>query len=189
MALPTLAKLKEYLRVETTAEDAVLTDLLAQAIPWAQSLIGIPITAEARTFYNVRPVFVGEGVGYGLSLPVYPALSVGLAVTDANAAAVAGANFRLDNALGWLVPVTTYSFADASHTVVATVGLSAHPRYAVEIEPRVNALILGLASVLYHERNPNASSLSESGASVSYRDDQIPPRLKQLVAGLRPVRL
>lgn len=189
MPLPTLATLKGYLRIETAAEDAVLTDLLAQATQWAQSLIGLPITAAARTLYNVRPVFVGEGVGYGLSLPVYPVSSAGLTVTDVNGVAVAGGNFRLDNALGWLIPITTYSFADDSHTVVATVGLSAHPRYATEIEPRVNALIIGLASVLHNERNPNASSQSEAGASVSYRDDELPSRLKQIVAGLRPVRL
>ena len=189
MPLPTLAKLKGYLRIENTSQDEVLTDILSEAVAWAQSLIGIPITAEARTFYNVRPVFVGEGVGYGLALPVYPVASAALAVTDVNGDAVAGANFRIDNALGWLVPITTYSFADDDHTIVATVGLSAHPRYATEKEPLVNALILGLASVLHHERNPNASSQSEAGASVSYRDEKLPPRLQSLVSRLRPIRL
>lgn len=191
MPLPTITKLKEYLRIETAAEDAVLTDLLVQATPWAQSLIGIPITASERTFYNVRPVFVGEGVGYSLSLGVYPvAAAPAPVVTDARATVVTASNYRVDPALGWMIPITTYSFADDSHTVIATVGLSAHPRYATEIEPRVNALILGLASILYHQRNPNAASESAGGGvSVSYGKEEIPPQLMSLVRGLRPVRL
>jgi hypothetical protein len=190
MALPTLAKLKLYLRVEGTAEDEVLTDLLAQAIQWAQSLIGVPITAEQRTFYNVRPAFVGDGLGYGLSLPYPVASTPAPTVTDADGDAVPTTDYRVDSALGWFVPDTDYAFGEAGHTIVATVGLSAHPRYAAEIEPRVNALIIGLASVLYHERNPNASSESAGGGvSRSYRDGQLPPRLAQLAAGLRPVRL
>ncbi len=50
MALPTASEVKEYLRLTTDVEDALIARLLTQAQAKVESYLGVPITAVARTF-------------------------------------------------------------------------------------------------------------------------------------------
>lgn len=185
MSLPTLQDLKGYLRIETAAEDSVITDLLSQALAWAESEIGRPITAEQRTF-AAQVALAYDGYATAFILPVYPVADTGLAITDQWGTVVDANDYSIDRATGRITAVADFAFDDGPHEITATVGLSAHPNYATKYEPRMRALILGLASILYHQRNPKASSESESGTSVSYDTSRgLPEHLQAIVNGLR----
>lgn len=190
MALPTLVELKAYLRVETAAEDTVITDLLSSALAWAESLIGRPITAEVRTF-GAQLALLFDGFATAFILPVYPIAGTGTVVTDSFGTVVDALDYSVDRATGRITAVDDFVFDEGPHEIVATVGLSAHPAYATKYEPRVRALIMGLASILYHRRNPGAVSESESGSSVSYGGEGstyaggVPTHLQSIVNSLR----
>ena len=87
-----------------------------------------------------------------------------------------------------------YVFGTGPYVITATVGLSAHPDYATKYEPRARALIMGLFSILYHQRNPNATQESAGGGvSVSYGRGAysgtrgavgLPDHLQSIVSGL-----
>ena len=194
MALPTLAEAKAYLRVETTAEDSVITDLLSSALAWAESLIGRPITAVARTFSALEAAN-RDGFTPAFDLPVYPVASAALVVKDSTGDVVDVANYAIDNRLGRISGVDGYAFGAGPYVITATVGLSAHPDYATKYEPRVRALILGLTAILYHRRNPGTMTESESGTSVAYGGEGstygsgLPTHLQQIVNGLRARRV
>jgi uncharacterized phiE125 gp8 family phage protein len=194
VALPTVAELKAYLRVEQAAEDTVITDLLSSALAWAESLIGRPIVAEARTF-TAQVAYLFDGFATAFLLPVYPIAGTGTVVTDSFGTVVDAADYAVDRASGRLTAVDDFVFDEGPHVITATVGLSAHPSYATKYEPRVRALVMGLASILYHRRNPGAVSESESGSSVSYGGEGstyavgVPTHLQSIVNGLRIRRI
>lgn len=190
MPLPSVQDLKDYLRVETDAEDSVIEDLLASALAWAASEIGRPIEAEERTFSAVVAQ-LWNGYTPALALPIYPvATTPAPVVTDSAGDVVDALSYEVDPATGRLSAVDGYEFDDGPHVITATVGLDAHPDYDIRYEPKVRALVMGLASILYHQRNPGVTSESEGGSSVSYRDkDDLPQHLRSLRESLRIKRI
>lgn len=192
MALPSLTELKQYLRVETDAEDAVITDVLASATAWAEGLIGKPITAEERTLVVDGATYDDYG-RHQFYLPVWP-VSVDsedvAVITDKNGDTVDDSTYTVDARTGLFQTVVGEHWRAAPFSVVATVGLSVHPDYATKIEPKVRSLILGCAAILYKQRNPNAvSDSSGAGVSVSYGDHALPPYLEQIATLLRGSRI
>lgn len=191
MALPNLTDLKNYLRIETNREDSVVTDILTSATAWAEALLGKPITAIQKTF-TVKGATDSYGRSY-FYLPVYPLLtSTGneAVVTDVDSTTVDSSTYAVDGISGRFLANTGESFSHAPYKVVAKVGFSAHPEYSTIIEPQIRALIIGLASIIYHQRNPNATSDSSGGGvSVSYSDNPLPKHLDSIVMRLNPPRV
>lgn len=192
MALPSGLDLKSYLRVETDAEDDLLDELVSQATAQAASLIGRPIVSEEMTFVDVPSEYDAYGRQH-IAVPVWPVASAPApVVTDYNGDVVSGGTYTLDS-IGRIVANVGTSFSMYPYSLTVSVGLENHPAYGTKYEPRVNALILGLASILYYQRNPNASSNSSGGGvSVSYamnNEAGIPPHLFAIVKGLRLPRI
>jgi hypothetical protein len=189
VALPTLKELKDYLRVEQAAEDSSITDLLSSALSWAESEIKRPIIAEPRTFAALSALLY-DSYASTFFLPIYPVAAAALVITDPFGDVVDPADYSLDSVSGRITAVNDFVFDDGPHVITATVGLSAHPNYATKYEPRVRALVMGIAAILYHQRNPKASSESESGTSVSYDTSRaLPLHLEQLAESLRIRRI
>jgi hypothetical protein len=131
-----------------------------------------------------------DGYSTAFLLPIYPIAAQGLVVTDPDGVVVDAADYSLGGATGRISAVDDFAFDEGPHAITATVGLSAHPDYATKYEPRVRALVMGLASILYHQRNPKASSESESGTSVSYDTGRaLPEHLQAIADGLRIRRI
>lgn len=191
MSLPSGGDLKGYLRIETAAEDALLDELVEQATAQAASLIGRPILSEEMTFLDVSSEYDAYGRQH-IAVPVWPVASLPApVVTDSNGDVVSGGTYTLDS-IGRIVANVGTSFSGYPYSLTVSVGLENHPSYGTKYEPRVNALILGLASVMYYQRNPNASSNSSGGGvSVSYMNNEmgLPPYLAQIVKGLRLPRI
>jgi hypothetical protein len=195
MPLPSGSDLKTYLRIEHDAEDALLDDLVVSATAHAESLINRPIQATEREYSGLRGAYdeYGRTVLY---LPEYPIAISGEGVpvvVDDEADTVATSEYSVDSA-GRLTSLTGYSFSTHPYGVTVMVGLELDPDYPTKYEPHLRRLILGIASIDYHQRNPNASSDSSGGGvSVSYASHEdtegLPPHLYSIVKRLRPVRI
>lgn len=188
MALPTPLDAKLYCRIETADEDVLVSQLLARAKATVEWYIGYPMTAVATTYVNTDvslPGFSTAPYRYSvaeLQLPG-PFLLTAPApiVTDVNGTVVDPTTYVLDNREGRIRSKDGSAiFGSLPYTVVATIGLSAHPDYAARLEAVASIAILDLVAHLYQNRNPAVISESdEGGSSQSLSPDAIPPRIRQ----------
>lgn len=202
MSLPALSDLKNYLRLEdTTAEDTVLTMLLASARAMVERYLERPITAISRTFVDPAETIVAYGRVTQLMVPVWPIhpgapspadpVIPAPVITDVDGNVVDASTYRIDASSGRFIANAGESFPNGPYTIVATVGLSADPRFDTEIEPVVSQAILDVASDLYANRTPSASmEAAGGGASTSWRDPDpsgLPARTARALNAYKPV--
>lgn len=190
MALPSKEDLRSYLRIENDAEDGLLADLVESAIAHAESLINRPILATQRVYSGVRGIYdeYNRSVIY---LPDYPvSLSPALSITDSNGDTVSTGDYAVSQS-GRVTSVTGKTFSSHPYEITATTGLELDPDYATLYEPIVRSLILGIASIWYKQRDPNATDDSNLGVSWASNADTegLPPHLYAIVRKLRPVRI
>jgi len=175
MPLPTVADAKGYLRKETDDEDVLIGQLLARARTKLEGLIGYAFTAVQRTYVDYN----GPNASI-LQLPGPFALSPAPVVTDVNGVTISSTTYLLDQVGGKIRGKSGMTLGAWPLTVVATIGLSAHPDYAAKYETFASLLILDLVAHYYQNRNPAVISQSdEGGASESLTPDSIPPRIVQ----------
>lgn len=175
MALPTFADAKRHLRIEHADEDQYVTQLVAYAKAVIERAIGYPFVAVEQTFTDYA-----ERYAEFLQLPGPFALATPPVVTDVNGGVIDSSMYILDARGGKIRAPRGSSLASGRpYTVVATIGLSAHPD-AATLEAVASAAILDLVSHLYQNRNPAIESESdEGGGSVSLSPEAIPPRIWQ----------
>lgn len=157
MALPTVADVKAYLRIETAAEDTLLTSLLARAIAAVETYLGRPIEVTAgRTFESST-----SGVTDGWS--------VSRSVRYGGSGSVAN----------------TTAAADIADAVTVT-ALATHPDFTTRISAIVNGIILDTVSSWYRQRDPHVSNESAGGGiSFTYSGRGLPPDAEMLLAPFR----
>lgn len=185
MALLTLQQLKDYLRKETTGEDTLLTELLAEAVAMAEAYLDRPITTRTAQVFTDLAI---QGRTYEaprqLRIPVTPVATV--SVVDVDGTAVDPATYTVDAWAGLLRAADGYSWSNGPYTITANVGLATDVSYTTNIEPAVNALIRDLAADLYQHRNPATTSENAGGGvSVAYGPDGLPRRTAVMVQAWR----
>lgn len=188
MALPTLNDAKAVLRVQTKAEDALIGQFLTRAQAIVETYIGVPIIAVADTLTDWTTDAVrAYGHVTRLYLPRYPVATTPAPVlTDVDGNVILASTYVVDPRSGAIRATAGNAFDNGPFTIVATVGLSAHPNYTTTIESVVAQAILDLVADLYFRRNPNASSESDGGGFVvMYSPDMIPKRVQMALAPLR----
>lgn len=170
MSLITVQDVKDYCRIQHTAEDTMLASWLAQAIARLEGYVRRPITAEERTFTLEQPSDANTRAIRMLFVPVYPVSDApALTLTGVDAVElVEGTDYRLDRRTGQITALASVTFAQWPYTIVATVGLSARDDYATRIEPMLNDMILDIVADKYLRRNAAATNETEGGVSVSY---------------------
>ena len=180
MALPTVAQLKAYLRVETDAEDAQFTLWLARATALVEGLLGKPITAVAQTVV-VLPLCHPVTGRSRLMVP-YP-FSGSPTITDDQGDSVASGDYTADGQTGFVTFDEDATIAPW-YTVTVTAGWSAQTGYSTKAEPMISQAITDTVADWYQRRNPSAASESESSASVTYTSQALPARV---IASLDPL--
>lgn len=193
MALPTADDLKDALKVETDAEDALFAGWLVRATALIEGLLQRPIAASATVVRYVvtpscHPVY---GDATLLVLPVRPisATTADVTVTDDEGDLVATSDYTIDGARAWLVAdVANDVVFDAPwYTVTAKPGLDKASDYATRIEPLLAQAITDTVSDWYHHRNPDATvSTAGGGVSVTYANTGLPARVVAMLAPLLP---
>lgn len=186
MALPTTEDAKKYLRVEHADEDIIVAQLLARSKATVETFVGYPLIAVAQTYVDYNGMYPSGAQWFGgyygdlFELPGPYALSPAPVVTDANGVVIDATTYYLDNRAGKIRAKAGGYFGMRPYTVVATIGLSAHPDYLSRLEPIAALAVLDLVAHLYQNRNPAVVSESdEAGGSVGLSPDAIPPRIRQ----------
>lgn len=179
MALATIGDCKNFVRKETTDEDAsFFTPQLARVKAAIERELGYLLTGAARTHvdYNERD---NHGSNPVLTLPG-PFKTSGPApvVTDVDGSTVNSADYSLDTRGMMLRAKAGVSFTNRPYTIVATIGLDQHPDYSANLESIVNQAIVEFVAYLYKNRTPGVSSFSEEGGgAVVYEGNGIPTRI------------
>src|SRR5688500_18479824 len=119
MPLPTVAEFKQYLRIETTAEDLTLARLLEGAQAAVEQYLRRPIAPEVRTFSDLPEVWDYRERTSTVYLPVYP--TSGVALTDTNEAVVAPGDYRLEGRSGRVIATGASRLSSGPYAVTATV--------------------------------------------------------------------
>lgn len=192
MALPTIVELKGLLRIQSTAEDTVLTLLLAQATALVEGMIGRPITAIARTFVDEAQTQQVYGHVTKLLVPVTPVDWSTLVVTDVDLTVlVEDEDYRVGDVwTGEIFAMPGIAFANGPYTLDAEVGLSFTAEYAARMEPVISLGILDLACDLWHRRNPAAQAEGAGGGVYTqYASGGIPQRVRDILMPFTTVRL
>lgn len=180
MPLPTVADAKSYLRIEHADEDVLVGKLLARAQAAIEAFLCYPFVAAERTFVEYGPGYRPDFI----QLPGPFALSPAPVVTGPTGSVIASTSYVLDQRGGKIRANTGGFFGTRPITVVATIGLSAHPDYAVKYEALAGMAVLDLVAHKYQNRNPGiASESDEGGGSVNMggigSQDMIPPPIVQ----------
>lgn len=165
MALPTVAELKAYLRIESNAENTLLQALLDRAKAQLEIWIDTPITAASVTAVDRADVISGQ-VATSLIFPQRP-IALSITVVDSEGTTVPAAEYTVNTSSAVIYANEGYSFPYGPYTITATTGLSLRGDYA-RIEPMLAQCIIDLAADLYQKRTPNASSESAAGTSISW---------------------
>lgn len=186
MALPTVQELKDYLRITTSDEDAVIASLRASAIANVEAYIDLPI--EARELTWVDEGTDGKSV-YSLIFPYYPIDEAeDLTIEDSDGNLVDPAAYRVDLRTGMIRRTKGHVFANGPYTITAVAGWSAHPDYADLIEPAFRQAIIDIAAEMYAQRNPAASTDAVgSGIMTVHGLRKTPPRVERILTPFRRV--
>lgn len=186
MALPSVSDLKTYLRKEdTTAEDALLTQLLARAGAAVRRYLDRPIEAATKTYViqgdsaRAWPQFTK------LIVPDTPLDPDSVEILDTDGNQVDPALYTVDGEVGVIRAVAGEAFRAFPYEVTADVGLAIADDYATVAEPLLGAAILDYAAELYQHRNPLATQESELGITTSYANDGLPMRVRVALSALR----
>lgn len=165
MALPTVADLKTYLRIESNAENTLLQALLDRAKAQLEIWIDAPITATNVITVDRAAVISGQ-VATSLIVNQRP-ISSTVTIVDSEGDTVSSADYTVNTASGVIYAKDGASFPYGPYTITASTGLSLRGDYA-RIEPTISQCIIDLAADLYQKRTPNASSESAAGTSISW---------------------
>lgn len=189
MALVDVSAIKDYLKIQGSAEDTPLAAWRLSAIAEVEAELGMPIETIERTFVIEAPI---GGCLRKLFVPLFPvavenssAQTADLALTDGNGnTLVEDTDFRLDVRNGVITPLTG-SFSTFPYTIECSVGLSALTEYTERVEPVVNAAILDTIADRYQRRNPAATSEGAGGGVVQSYTGGLPQRVRDLLAPFR----
>jgi uncharacterized phiE125 gp8 family phage protein len=160
VALPTLADLKAYQRIETTAEDALLSTLLLRAQAMLEQWVDVPIVPEVREVVDRT-----EGPARALVFPARPIADV--SVVDVDGATIDPTLYTVDSGAGVIYGREGYRFVRGPYTITAAVGLALRNDYG-RLEPLLSQAILDLAADLYQRRTPGAQTETGSGTTISW---------------------
>lgn len=205
MALPALADLKAYLRVETAADDTALGGMLASATAIVRQILARPIevpttpttyTIDDRRQSALALSRLSQEPAYRsfIRIPDTPiAASPAVTVTDVDGVVRDPVTeYRVDLATGLVRGINGFAFGRFPYTVTASPGLMSRSDYDVAVEPALNQAILDIAADFAQRRNPAATDESDGGGvSVRYgrQEETIPKRALDLLAPYMRARL
>lgn len=182
MALPTVSDLKNYLRIESNAENTLLAALLARAQAQMELWMDCPITAVSQTYVDRCETDADVPV----TSIVFPRRPITVtSIVDVDGVTMPATEYWVDGASGMIYSETGYSFSNPRYTVTATCGLSLSQHYTLW-EPMLSQCILDLAADLYQKRTPNAASETSASTTITWDvSREVAARVLKVLRGLK----
>jgi hypothetical protein len=186
MAWPTSQDLKDYLRIQTTAEDSVIDDLNSAAIAAIVGYVDRQIDAAEMVMEDRAETLNAYSAVRRLCTTDWPvSMDPVPVITDREGATVDPTTYSWLPIIGLVRANRGIYFASGPYEITATVGQVFVPDFALRVQPLLRRAVLDLGAVFYQQRNANASQESEAGVSASWHKDEIPPRICAMIANLR----
>jgi hypothetical protein len=189
IAVPTVADLKAYARIEHVAEDALLAQLIARAVSHFEVLCDLPLNARAFTWTD-DPTGPGTNSGpmpatrYGRALLLpHRGLAV-QSVTDGDGATVPTASYRVDGRAGMVFALEGTMWANGPYTVAYTAGMDLLPD-AAGLAPAIQAAILDIAADFYQRRTASATSETAGQSSANWTDKAVLQRVAPIAGRIK----
>lgn len=192
----TIDQVKAHLDIQDVPEDSAeavalnvqvnqqISDLIEEAEARLQGYIGTRLLAAART-HRFR-----GGQAY-VQLPAWPVSTTDpFTVTDVDTGAdVSVSAFHLDTYYGRLeYGLRTAWPQDRVYDVTFTGGLSLAPDWEEVIRPELRTSVRDYVAYIYERRNPGVRREGEGGGlAQTFVDEAIPPRIKAVWDGYRPI--
>jgi hypothetical protein len=154
----------------------------ARAIASIEQELGYALTSASRTHTNYNEQD-NHGCDPVLSLPG-PFKTTGPApvVTDVDGSTVDSDEYRLDARAMMIRAKAGISFPNRPYTIVADMGLSAHPDYATRLEAIANQAIVDFVAYLYLNRTPGVTAFTEEGGgAMTFEGGGAPPLIPSRV--------
>jgi hypothetical protein len=186
VALPTFDEVKAYLRVTTDVEDDLLEQITLSAQAWLRGYYQVPLGSSPRTFRGLWPRYGTQREAQTrLVVPIRPCSDTAT-ITDADGTTVSSALYVIDQRTGYVDAKRFESFWNPPYDIAIDVGWEEHPDFDEDVDPILRQAVFWAASTYYRNRNV-AAIYEQSGGQVSitYTDEEIPPLLKSLMAGLK----
>jgi hypothetical protein len=188
MALPTAADFKSYARIQTDAEDFLISLLLQRAYGVCESFMGKPIARTADVYYDeARTERWNSGGVLTLYPPMFPYDISTLVVRDRSSAVVSSSTYYVDPQSYLIISNrdNMESFDKGPYQLSMVVGIATSPTYVTREEPVLSQCILDVALMYYQQRTPNATSEAAGGSTVNYNAESLPTRVKALLSQVR----
>lgn len=188
MALPTVTDIKAVLKIQHTAQDAVLAGMHARACALIIGVLGRPYEATTRTWIDECGHVRAYSAIRSLMVPVTPIDPSSLVIEDADGEILAvDTDYRAPLAWDGVVRAAAGAcFSNPPYTLTANVGLSAsygsdgQIDYETVIEPVIAQALIDTVSDWFQRRNPAAASEGTGGGvSTSWKTAGLPDRLKE----------
>lgn len=187
MATATAADVKAYLKIETTAQDAVIAQLLTRAFAEIEMLVGKALIVETIAWRDDVKSFRSYEPVTALQLRYTPVSITSIADVDGNV--VAAGDYVVRQDLGQLVAIAGVAFPSGPYVINGTAGFSLSPTYATREEPFINQLIIDLVGFYLQQRTPGASAESAAGTRVDYGEIDADTGLpKRIMKGIRRLK-
>lgn len=197
MAALTVQQVKDYLRIQHTAEDTLLAALVSRATAMVEAFLNRPIYNRSQTVVLRVGGDPMRGGARLLFMPFYPLMTF-TSLTAEEGTAIAAEDLFVDLRCGTVEYKSGARFPMGRYTAVATGGLEAYDEFEPLIEPAINSAIMDTVADLYQRRNPAASAEREgggvgveygnsqrSGVADNFREDSLLPRVAYTIAAWR----
>jgi hypothetical protein len=186
VSLPLDDELKAYLRVTTDVEKDLISQINVSARAWLRGYYNVPLNARERVFRTRWPRLGAQREpDTRLVVPVRPCAGSGV-VQDASGATVDAATYIIDERTGYIEAKRFQYFSHPPYDITINVGWDLHPDYFEDVEPILRQAVLWAATDYYRRRNSGAVFEQSGGqVSITYTEEDIPPALRSLMAGLR----
>ncbi len=194
-AMPSSTDLMAYLRIQTKKEQALLADLLAEAVATIETNIGKSLTTEQVTWRDNAASALLWRPATSLFLGYTPIDESTVVVKDRDAAIVPASNYQIRQDLGQIVALGAVAplggmvlFDNGPYTITCTAGYGTSAVYVARWLPMIKMVVLDFAAMLYQQRTPGARAERAAGSVVDYEVDEAtgwPKRLARQVGKLR----
>lgn len=196
-AIVTVQDVKDYLRIETDAEDALLAELIVEATGLVQAMVGPSLTHASVTWYDdAETMRLNTGIT-NLQLKFTPIDEDTLVITDCNDEVVPADSYVIRQDEGLVKAKTSnfsqgpaWSFSMGPYKLTCVAGYEFADQYATVLLPLIKSLLTDYTAFLWQQRTLGSSSEKAAGTTVTFVVDQptgLPERVARNIRRLRRV--